>query len=167
MSTSTFAWADTMRTWDRLAPVGLRLQTVRLDAMPCVSERSNPIGTTADALAALRPIFAGLDSGVEHFVLLALDGKGRVSGFKHLTTGGQTQTHVPPKEVFLSALALRAVSIVLAHNHPSGDPEPSRDDIDVTARIVSCGTLLGITVADHLVLGTGGSFVSLAQRGYI
>jgi DNA repair protein RadC len=73
---------------------------------------------------------------------------------------------VHPREVFQEAIVSRAASLVLFHNHPSGDPEPSAEDLALTRRLVSAGTLLGIQVLDHLILGAG-RYVSLKERGAV
>jgi DNA repair protein RadC len=73
---------------------------------------------------------------------------------------------VDPREVFRAALASRATCVVLAHNHPSGDPEPSSLDVKLTARLVSGAELMGIRVLDHLVVGDG-SYVSFHERGWL
>jgi len=71
---------------------------------------------------------------------------------------------VHPREVFQEAIVSRAAAIILFHNHPSGDPEPSAEDLSLTRRLASAGTLLGIEVLDHVVLGAG-RVVSLKDRG--
>ena len=71
-----------------------------------------------------------------------------------------------PHGIFRDALIGNAAALILAHNHPSGDPEPSRDDERVTRRLAEAGRLLGVEVLDHLVVG-GGSWVSLARRGLV
>ena len=73
---------------------------------------------------------------------------------------------VDPREVYAAALTTRATAIVLAHNHPSGDPEPSMQDISLTVQLAEAGRLLGIKVLDHLVLGDG-NYVSLMERGLL
>jgi DNA repair protein RadC len=70
---------------------------------------------------------------------------------------------VHPREVFRDAIAVGAVALILAHNHPSGDPEPSEDDVRLTRRLQRCGETLGIEVLDHLVVGAG-RWVSLRER---
>ena len=71
-----------------------------------------------------------------------------------------------PREIYIEALRNQAVRIVLLHNHPSGDPEPSREDLHMTARIRDAGALIGITLMDHLVMGDQ-SFVSMKERGLL
>jgi DNA repair protein RadC len=103
---------------------------------------------------------------VEVFGLLALDAR---QGLKHealVSVGCLTASLVHPREVFQEAIVARAASIVLFHNHPSGDPEPSPEDVALTRRLVAAGSLMGIEVLDHVVLGAG-RFVSLKQRGVL
>ena len=101
---------------------------------------------------------------VETFGLLALDVRHRLKREVVVSVGCLTSSLVHPREVFLEAVASRAAALILFHNHPSGDPEPSAEDLALTRRLVSAGTLMGIEVLDHLVLGAG-SFVSLKSRG--
>jgi DNA repair protein RadC len=103
---------------------------------------------------------------VETFGLLALDVRRRLKHEAIVSVGCLTSSVVPPREVFREAVTARAAALVLFHNHPSGDPEPSPEDVALTRRLVSAGTLLGIEVLDHLVLGAG-SFVSLKDRGVV
>jgi DNA repair protein RadC len=71
---------------------------------------------------------------------------------------------VHPREVFAPALRELAAAIIVAHNHPSGDPEPSMEDIEVTKRLSEAGKLLGVPLLDHIIVGEGGSFTSLRER---
>jgi DNA repair protein RadC len=80
--------------------------------------------------------------------------------------GCLTSSLVHPREVFQEAIVSRAAAIILFHNHPSGDPEPSAEDLSLTRRLASAGTLLGIEVLDHVVLGAG-RVVSLKDRGVL
>jgi DNA repair protein RadC len=101
---------------------------------------------------------------VETFGLLALDVRRRLKHEAIVSVGCLTSSVVHPREVFREAVTARAAALVLFHNHPSGDPEPSAEDVALTRRLVAAGTLLGIEVLDHLVLGAG-RFVSLKDRG--
>jgi DNA repair protein RadC len=103
---------------------------------------------------------------VETFGLLALDARRRLKHEAVVSVGCLTSSLVHPREVFREAVTARAAALVLFHNHPSGDPEPSAEDLALTRRLVSAGTLLGIEVLDHLVLGAG-RFVSLKERGAV
>ena len=83
-----------------------------------------------------------------------------------LSEGTVNRSIISPREVFIEALRCDAVNIALLHNHPSGDPEPSENDIIVTNRIIKAGELLGIGLLDHIVMGDG-TYVSMLERGYI
>lgn len=102
----------------------------------------------------------------EHFKTLMMDVKGAVIGVENISTGGLSSTEVHPREVFSPAVKKNASTIVLVHNHPSGDPTPSNMDIAVTKRIQEAGKLMGIKVLDHIVIGDG-IYVSLLGEGYI
>ncbi len=106
------------------------------------------------------------DLRVEQFRAILLDGKHRVLGEVMISQGTLTSSPVHPHEVFAPAIARSAAAIVLVHNHPSGDPSPSSDDLDITRRLCEVGQLVGIRVLDHVVIGDG-SFVSMADRGLI
>lgn len=101
---------------------------------------------------------------VETFGLLALDVRHRLRREAVISVGCLTSSLVHPREVFQEAIVARAAALVLFHNHPSGDPEPSAEDLSLTRRLHSAGALMGIEVLDHLILGAG-SYVSLKQRG--
>ena len=100
----------------------------------------------------------------EHFVALYLDTKNHIIK-KHLVSKGTLNSSlVHPREVFNPAVRASANSIILVHNHPSGDPTPSKEDETVTKNLVNAGELLGITVLDHVVIGNE-KFVSLREQG--
>lgn len=101
----------------------------------------------------LVPIFEGLDR--EHFVVVGLDAKHAVIGINTVSIGSVTLSIVHPREVFKPAILMNASAVLLAHNHPSGDPTPSREDRALTRRLKDAGELVGITVLDHVVLGDG------------
>lgn len=103
---------------------------------------------------------------VETFGLLALDARHRLRREAIVSVGCLTGSLVHPREVFQEAVVARAAALVLFHNHPSGDPEPSAEDLALTRRLAAAGTLMGIEVLDHLVLGAG-RFVSLKERGVL
>lgn len=103
---------------------------------------------------------------VEVFGLLALDIRHRLVREVEVSTGCLTASLVHPREVFKAALDARAAAIVLFHNHPSGDPEPSAEDIALTRRLAAAGTMLGIEVLDHVIVGAG-RYVSLKERGVL
>ena len=95
-----------------------------------------------------------------------LDSKSRFLRAMNISTGTVTQSMVPVREILLHALSARAVSLILMHNHPSGDPEPSEADYLATKRMEEAGKLVGIHLVDHLILGDH-SYISLHERGWI
>lgn len=122
--------------------------------------------SSEDIYLHLQGIFAELDRDKEHFVLIGLSSKNHVIGYKLISTGTLTATLVRPREVYRSALILCADTVLFAHNHPSGDPSPSPEDIEVTKTLEQAGALLNIRVKDHVVCGDGRWF-SFADRGML
>ena len=101
----------------------------------------------------------------EHFVLMMLDTKNQVVGLHTVSIGDLSSSIVHPREVFKVAVLTGAASIIVAHNHPSGDTAPSPEDIAVTRRLSDAGELLGIEVLDHVIIGGEIAFVSLKEKG--
>lgn len=123
-----------------------------------------PIRDAADVARVVRDSVRG--AGRESFFALLLDGRHRVLGLRTVSTGSLAAAPVHPREVFRPAIREGAAAIVVAHNHPSGDPAPSRDDDRVTERLRQVGQLVGIELLDHLVVGAAGyySFADRAER---
>jgi DNA repair protein RadC len=121
-----------------------------------------PVGpvcrTPADSAAILTPLLEAEPSEV--FAILCLTTKHCVIAFHEISRGGLSGTIVEPRSIFRAALLTNAAAVILAHNHPSGDPTPSPEDIAITARMVSAGAVLGIDVLDHIVI-TGDAFISI------
>lgn len=102
----------------------------------------------------------------EHFVCLYLNTKNQVLHKQTIFIGSLNASIVHPREVFKEAFRRSAASIICIHNHPSGDPTPSREDIEVTKRLAESGKIIGIDVLDHLIIGEN-KFVSLKEKGYL
>lgn len=100
----------------------------------------------------------------EHFVTVMVNAKGCVTGYTEISHGLLSSAPVHPREVFKPAVVQNASAVVLVHNHPSGDPRPSEDDIKTTKRLVEAGELLGIKVLDHVIIGYTDSY-SFAENG--
>jgi len=120
------------------------------------------IVTAMDAARILVPQFG--TKTVEHFGVLLLDTKHRVLRTTLISVGTLDASIVHPREVFREATIAGAFAIILFHNHPSGDPKPSQDDVALTRRLIDAGELMGITVMDHLILAERG-FRSLRDAG--
>ncbi len=102
----------------------------------------------------------------EHFVVLFLNTKNEVIHQQTIFVGSLNASIVHPREVFREAVKRSTASIIVAHNHPSGDPTPSQEDIHVTRRLAESGQMIGIELLDHLIIGDR-KFVSLKEKGYL
>lgn len=102
----------------------------------------------------------------EYFVVMCLDVKNQPTAINVCHIGSLNASIVHPREVMKTAILSNAASILVCHNHPSGQPEPSPEDIDVTKRLVEAGKILGIDVLDHLIIGED-RFISLKEKGYM
>jgi len=102
----------------------------------------------------------------ENFVILSLDSRNNLVKISNVSTGSLNVNIVHPREVFKEAIDAHAASVIIAHNHPSGDPEPSEDDLQITKRLVEAGKIMGIEVADHIIITKNGS-LSLKEKKLI
>ena len=117
-----------------------------------------------EAHNAIRIITNVQGEAQEVFGILILNIKNRIVAVHEISRGTLNSSLVHPREVFKPAILHNAASIICFHNHPSGDPEPSREDVELTNRLVEAGKILGIEVFDHIVVGDEG-YVSLKERG--
>lgn len=122
------------------------------------------VASSADVDRMFRPRLSHAE--VEHFVAVALDARNRVLREVLIAKGGIAACPVAPGDVFRTLLREAAASTVLVHNHPSGDPTPSSDDLALTARLVAAGDLVGIRVHDHVIVAQGG-YQSLLDLGLL
>jgi len=106
------------------------------------------------------------DKAKEHFKLILLNTRNKIIGISNVSIGTLDSSLVHPREVFKEAIAHNAYSVILAHNHPSGDPEPSEDDIMITKRLKESGKILGIEVTDHIIISKNG-FFSFKEKGVL
>ncbi len=102
----------------------------------------------------------------EVLLLLMLNQKGRLLREKYMFKGTVNASMISPREIFLEALSARAVQLVLLHNHPSGDPHPSREDLNVTRQVAEAGALLGIHLTDHIIIGEH-TYMSFREKNYL
>jgi DNA repair protein RadC len=117
--------------------------------------------------SVVKAIRAGIkDKAKEHFKLILLNPRNRIIGISTISIGTLNASLVHPREVFKDAIVHSAASVVLAHNHPSGDPEPSEDDIKITKKLVDSGKILGIEVLDHIIIAKN-RFFSFKEKGLI
>jgi DNA repair protein RadC len=125
--------------------------------------RRPTISTPEDVVELCAPQLRGLDR--EHFWLLALNTKNQLLKMVEVSVGSLSASIVHPRELFREAVKLSAASVVVMHNHPSGDPTPSGADIQLTRRLTKAGDVLGIELLDHVVIGDGGEHASLRDLG--
>lgn len=102
----------------------------------------------------------------EHFIVVCLDTKNQPTAINVCHIGSLNASIVHPREVMKPAILSNAASILVGHNHPSGNSEPSQEDIHVTRKLVEAGKIIGIEVLDHIVMGED-EFVSLKEKGYV
>jgi len=155
---------------DSLAPSYVMVPRIEYRASVLDGHEAEPVILRggSEVAALLAPMVDGLP--VERFYALYLNAKGRPLAIAQISEGTLTSSLVHPREVFAPALALRAAAIVVAHNHPSGDPEPSTEDRAATRRLVQAGRLLGVELLGHVVIASIGgkiSSVSFMERGWL
>lgn len=131
-------------------------------AWQTMNNEKTPMRGPRDAYRALENKFAGED--VEVFCVMLLDSQHNCFAKVEISRGTLNSSLVHPREVFRMAIAMNAASIILAHNHPSGDTTPSADDRAVTSQLVAAGRLLDIPIHDHIIIG-GGHYTSFAEAG--
>ena len=144
------------------------IQVYRLRLVREAQLNYDPITQPLEAENAVRIIARRLLDGLdrEAGIVLALDSRNRPIGCYVVSIGSLSASLIHPREVFKFAILANAASLIFAHNHPSGDPTPSKDDIELTRRLVSAGQLLGIEVIDALITGYD-HLLSFKERGLI
>lgn len=141
----------------------VKIQMVKDGSIAC-DKRKKAIRTPSDAFDIMYPVCELLAE--ESFYVLLLDTKNNVNGIHEVSHGSLNASIVHPREVFKSAVLSNAASIICVHNHPSGDPAPSQEDITITKRLVECGKMMDIPVLDHVIIGDE-RYVSLKEKGII
>ena len=140
------------------------LQEVTRRLMAQNSHQRDTIHGPEDAAHILMPKFRY--ELKEHFSVMLLDTKNYVLAIPTVSIGSLSASIVHPREVFTEILKYPTASVILAHNHPSGDPSPSREDISVTERLIKCGKVMDIPVLDHIIIGDN-KYISLKEKGTI
>jgi len=124
------------------------------------------IGSSYDAYKAITEITKVQEEAQEVFGILILDTANKIVAVHEISRGTLNASMVHPREVFKPAVLHNAASIICFHNHPSGDPKPSKEDIETTNRLVEAGKIMGIKVLDHIVVGDD-KYTSLKEMGVI
>ncbi len=120
-----------------------------------------------DPQSVVKAIRASIkDKAKEHFKLILLNSRNKIIGISTVSIGSLNASIVHPREVFKDAIIHNAHSVILVHNHPSGDHEPSEDDLTITKRLTEAGKILGIEVIDHIIISKNG-FFSFKEKGVI
>lgn len=138
--------------------------SVRLFKEASIQYKGRKIKSPSDAYDLSLPFLKDIDR--EIMLVITLDTKGQPNTISKCSVGSLNSCIVHPREIFKTAILTNACSIILAHNHPSGDPKESQEDIQVTHRLISAGELIGIKVLDHIIVGDG-NFISLKEKGII
>ncbi|HBR17588.1 MAG TPA: hypothetical protein DD725_08295 [Deltaproteobacteria bacterium] len=130
-------------------------------------EKVNSSFEVSKVLSAILEMDSEIDKDKEHFWVIGLNAKNVIKFIDLVSLGTLTNALIHPREVFRLAVNRGVASIIAGHNHPSGDPTPSRDDIAITERLKSAGDILGIQVLDHVIIGAGGEYISLKEKGLL
>ncbi len=133
----------------------------RLEGSPEPGKKSS-VRTPEDVAALVKGRLKGKKK--EHFLAILLDTRGQMIKTSEISIGSLDSSIVHPREVFKEAMSASAASVIFVHNHPSGDPEPSEDDIKLSERLAQAGEIVGIDVLDHIIVSDGG-YLSLKGKG--
>jgi DNA repair protein RadC len=127
-----------------------------------ISVEQKTIHSPRDVFEAVHEYLADVDR--EHFLTLLLNTKNGIVGVNTTSIGTLNSSLVHPREVFKPAIIANSAAIILVHCHPSGNPDPSNEDLEITRRLVEAGKIIGIEVLDHVIVGDG-CWVSLKEKG--
>ena len=129
----------------------IKVKSLEIREIEYSYEKRPKINGMDDVIKAVKPMIA--DANKEFFVTLYLNTKNGIIRQEVISVGSLNANIVHPREVFRTACLVSASSIIVAHNHPSGDPTPSREDIELTKKLVESGKIMGIDVLDHVIIG--------------
>jgi DNA repair protein RadC len=138
-----------------------------IEAAACyVAENKVMIKEPSSVLRLMLPLYHEIKQ--EQIYIILLDTKSRAIGAPRLITMGLLDSSpCHPREIFRAAIQESAAAVVVVHNHPSGDPTPSREDIEATRRLVEASRIIGIPVFDHVIIGEGENYISLRERNLV
>jgi DNA repair protein RadC len=140
------------------------LRSGKFASMVKESAKGQKVANSTEVYHAVKPLFAVQDD-VESFYCIFLNTKNKVLGIEKMFSGSIGSATVYPREIIKRVLALKCTSVVLAHNHPSGDPAPSSADFNITSKIGIALCSIGVTVHDHVIVGDG--FYSMGDSGWL
>ncbi len=153
----------TPSSFKRMEKIHAAVELGRRSMMNRQPRHINSATRPEDVVELIEPLIAGLDKEV--FYCIALNTKFFVRKLYEVSVGSLSSSIVHPREAFRTAIEVSAASVVFVHNHPSGDPQPSGADIQLTRRLAKAGDVLGIELLDHVVLGGGGNYASMRDAG--
>ena len=142
----------------------INIVTIKMEKVKSMLVDNKNIGSPKDVYKIVSEYLDGVDR--EHLVLLTLDTKNKITSISTICIGSLNASVVHPREVFKEAIQRGSASIIVCHNHPSGDPNPSKEDINITLRLKECGKIMGIELLDHIIIGNN-KYVSLKEKGII
>ncbi|OFV71725.1 JAB domain-containing protein [Acetobacterium wieringae] len=152
---------------DRTEPPAKRIQilSLRLVREGSILYQTRRISSPKDAVGIGQQFLKDADR--EQVIVCCLDTKNQPLSISVVSMGILNSSLIHPREIFKTAILTNAASIMLFHNHPSGDPEPSNEDLSITQRIKEAGVLMGIELLDHIIIGTEGRYCSLKEKGLV
>ena len=158
MATSSLSYPPQEFTFKEVQLVVRETPSIPAELKPFVGVKFNSSSQVFKVISDLKSM------DVETFLCLHLDCKNTIKALQVVSIGSLSSSLVHPREVFRSAIVNGAAAVILAHNHPSGDPAPSKEDVDITRRLCEVGKLVGIRTLDHIIVGQGNYF-SFADEG--
>ena len=149
------------------------MYNLNLYNLQLVKERTFKYAVELKQIACVENAVDILNNGInlsmkseEYLYMICLNTKNKVLGIFEVSHGSLNSSIVHPREVFKRAVMINSANIIIAHNHPSGDIAPSKEDIAITCRLKECGEVLGIKLLDHIIVG-GDNYISLKEKGII
>lgn len=142
----------------------INIVTVKMEKIKSMLVDNKQISSPKDVFPIVQNYLNGADR--EHLVLITLNTKNVINSISTVSIGSLNSSVVHPREVFKPAILSNAASIIMAHNHPSGNVEPSKEDINISHRIKEASKILGIELLDHIIVGYD-KFTSLREKGII
>jgi DNA repair protein RadC len=130
------------------------------------SQYMTKIKSPVDVHTLINNVMQELDGQREHCFCISMNTKNQIKSVDVISIGTLNANIVHPREIFYTAICHRAASVIISHNHPSGDPTPSKEDIEVTEKLIEGGKLIGIDVLDHVIIGDT-RYISLKDEGLV
>ncbi|KAF5058342.1 hypothetical protein DSECCO2_347490 [anaerobic digester metagenome] len=143
----------------------IQILSIKLVREGSMLYKTRRISSTSEAAGIGRQFLEDLDR--EQVVVCCLDIKNQPTSVNVVSVGTLNASLIHPREVFKTAILTNAASILIYHNHPSGDPEPSKEDLSITKRIKEAGELMGIELLDHIIIGSEDRYYSLKELGLV